>query len=156
MFHSSSIVMFPSRSQYCVAIWPFAKSLSSTSSGATNLPSPCEAGFVYTPPSFAFLSQGELLETTFIVAILEICLPIVLNVSVGAFSSCPVILPFGTRPSLIMAWKPLQIPSASPSLFCKRSSTAALISSFWKAVAKNLALPSGSSPAENPPGNMMI
>ncbi len=30
------------------------------------------------------------------------------------------------------------------------------VAAFWSAVAKNLALPSGSSPAEKPPGNMMI
>ena len=37
-----------------------------------------------------------------------------------------------------------------------RSITASFIRAFWKAVAKNLALPSGSSPAEKPPGNMII
>ena len=34
--------------------------------------------------------------------------------------------------------------------------TASLIFAFWNAVAKNFAEPSGSSPAENPPGNMII
>ena len=33
---------------------------------------------------------------------------------------------------------------------------ASFIFSFWKAVAKNLAEPAGSSPAEKPPGNIMI
>ena len=80
----------------------------------------------------------------------------VLKVSVGESSFCPVISPFGTRPSLISAWNPLQIPSARPSLFCSKSLTASLMLAFWKAVAKNLAEPSGSSPAEKPPGNMMI
>ena len=35
-------------------------------------------------------------------------------------------------------------------------STASVIFAFLNAVAKNFADPSGSSPAENPPGNMMI
>ena len=64
--------------------------------------------------------------------------------------------PYGTSPSLINAWKPLQIPSASPSRSSKSFSTASLIFAFWNAVAKNLAEPSGSSPALKPPGNMII
>ena len=79
-----------------------------------------------------------------------------LNVSVGELLSCPVIFPFGTSPSLISAWKPLQIPSARPSLSLRSFSTASFILAFLNAVAKNLAEPSGSSPAENPPGNMII
>ena len=43
-FHSSSIEILPLMSQYCVATCPFANNLSSHSLGATNLPSPCEAG----------------------------------------------------------------------------------------------------------------
>ena len=80
----------------------------------------------------------------------------VLNVRVGDSAVCPVISPKGTSPNLISAWKPLQIPSARPSLSCKSFVTASLILAFWKAVAKNLADPSGSSPAEKPPGNMII
>ena len=80
----------------------------------------------------------------------------VLNVSVGDWSFCPVMEPFGTRPSLINAWKPLQIPSARPSLSFNSLSTASFIFALRNAVAKNFAEPSGSSPAENPPGNMII
>ena len=80
----------------------------------------------------------------------------VLKVRVGASGFCPIISPPGTSPSLISAWKPLQIPRASPSRSFRSFITASLIFSFWKAVAKNFADPSGSSPAENPPGNMMI
>ena len=83
--------------------------------------------------------------------------PMLLVVRVGESAFCGSILPPVTSPSLISAWKPLQIPSTRPS----RS-----LSSFvdllhhrlrcWNTVAKNFAEPSGSSPAENPPGNMMI
>jgi len=80
----------------------------------------------------------------------------VLYVSVGESGCCPVISPLGTRPSLIRAWNPLQIPSASPSRSFNNFSTASFIFAFLNAVAKNFADPSGSSPALNPPGNMMI
>ena len=80
----------------------------------------------------------------------------VLKVSVGESSFCPTISPYGTRPSLISAWNPLQIPSARPSLSFKSFITASFIFAFWNAVAKNFALPSGSSPAEKPPGNIII
>ena len=66
------------------------------------------------------------------------------------------ISPYGTKPSLISAWNPLQIPSASPSRSFRSLLTASVIFALRKAVAKNFADPSGSSPAENPPGNMMI
>ena len=48
------------------------------------------------------------------------------------------------------------MPRASPSLSFRSFSTASLIAAFLNAVAKNLAEPSGSSPAENPPGNIII
>ena len=80
----------------------------------------------------------------------------VLKVSVGESSVWPVIFPKGTSPSLMRAWKPLQMPRHRPSRSSTSFVTASLIFAFWKAVAKNLALPSGSSPAEKPPGNMMI
>ena len=80
----------------------------------------------------------------------------VLKVRVGDCSVCPTISPYGTSPSLISAWKPLQIPRARPSLSFNSRITASLIFAFWNAVAKNLAEPSGSSPAENPPGNIII
>ena len=57
---------------------------------------------------------------------------------------------------MISAWKPLQIPSARPSRSLRSFSTASFIFAFLNAVAKNLAEPSGSSPAENPPGNIII
>ena len=77
-------------------------------------------------------------------------------VSVGDFAFCSTILPSGTSPNFIRAWNPLQIPSASPSRLFNRSMTASFNFSFLNAVAKNFADPSGSSPALNPPGNMMI
>ena len=82
--------------------------------------------------------------------------PIVLYVNVGESSFCPTICPYGTRPSLINAWNPLQIPRASPSRSLSNFSTASVIFAFWNAVAKNFAEPSGSSPALNPPGNIII
>ena len=48
------------------------------------------------------------------------------------------------------------MPRARPSRSFKSFSTASFSLAFWKAVAKNLAEPSGSSPALKPPGNMMI
>ena len=77
-------------------------------------------------------------------------------VSVGDFAFCSTILPSGTSPNLIRAWNPLQIPSASPSRLFNRSMTASFNFSFLNAVAKNFADPSGSSPALNPPGNMIF
>lgn len=101
-------------------------------------------------------SQGDLLETTLVYTILEMWRLTVLKVRVGESAVCPAISPKGTSPSLIRAWKPLQIPRQRPSRSFTSFMTASLIFAFWKAVAKNLALPSGSSPAEKPPGNMMI
>ena len=57
---------------------------------------------------------------------------------------------------MISAWNPLQIPSARPSLSLRSFSTTSFILALRNAVAKNLAEPSGSSPAENPPGNIII
>ena len=57
---------------------------------------------------------------------------------------------------MISAWNPLQIPSARPSLSFNSFMTASVIFALRNAVAKNFAEPSGSSPAENPPGNIMI
>ena len=54
------------------------------------------------------------------------------------------------------AWKPLQIPSMSPSRSFKSFMISSFNTSLRNAVAKNFAEPSGSSPAENPPGNMTI
>ena len=42
-----SIVAYPSRPAYCVAIWPFAASCSISSCEARKRPSPCEMGTVY-------------------------------------------------------------------------------------------------------------
>ena len=80
----------------------------------------------------------------------------VLKVSVGEFSSSGRISPYGTSPNLISAWKPLQIPSISPSRLCSKLLTASAIRGFRNMVAMNLPLPSGSSPALKPPGSMMI
>ena len=53
-------------------------------------------------------------------------------------------------------WKPLQIPHISPSRCCKSALTASLTAGLRKNAVMNFALPSGSSPPENPPGNAMI
>ena len=156
MFHSSSIVGCPSSLTYCVATCPFANSLSTHSFGATNRPSPWEAGLQYTPPSLAPESHGDLFVTTFVYAILLICRPTVLYVKVGESSFCSTIFPYGTRPSFTSAWNPLQMPSISPSRSVSSFCTASVRRALRNAVAKNFADPSGSSPAENPPGNIMI
>ena len=82
--------------------------------------------------------------------------PMVFIASVGESGFCSVILPSGTSPSLIKAWKPLQIPSIRPSRSFNSFSTSSLITALRNTVAKNLAEPSGSSPAEKPPGNITI
>ena len=82
--------------------------------------------------------------------------PMVFIARVGESAFCSIIFPSGTRPSLINAWKPLQIPSIRPSLSFKSFSISSLITALRNTVAKNLAEPSGSSPAEKPPGNMTI
>ena len=75
---------------------------------------------------------------------------------VGDSGPGSLISPSGRRPSLIRAWKPLQMPSISPSLSPRSFSISSFITALRNTVAKNLAEPSGSSPAENPPGNMTI
>jgi len=80
----------------------------------------------------------------------------VLNVKVGACGLGSVILPYGTRPNLINAWNPLQIPNIKPSRCSKRLLTASLIFGLRKVVAINLPEPSGSSPPEKPPGSITI
>ena len=57
---------------------------------------------------------------------------------------------------MISAWKPLQIPITSPSLSFKSFSVSSFNTALRNTAAINLAEPSGSSPAEKPPGNMMI
>ena len=64
--------------------------------------------------------------------------------------------PNGTRPSLMSAWKPLQMPSIRPSRFLSRSRTASVTSGARKNAVMNLAEPSGSSPPEKPPGIITI
>ena len=76
--------------------------------------------------------------------------------SVGESSPCGTISPYGTRPSLIIAWKPLHTPSTRPSRCFKRLFTASESLGFLKAASMNLPDPSGSSPAEKPPGNITI
>ena len=150
------MVTCPSGSQYCVATCPFSNRRSSQASLATKRPSPWDAGVTITSPGFTHCSQGERFDTTLVQTMREMCLPIVLKVSVGESSAWPLTKPFGTRPSLMSAWKPLQMPRASPSRSLRSFSISSRMRSFRNAVAKNLADPSGSSPAEKPPGNMMI
>ena len=107
-------------------------------------------------PTFVSASHGELFEAILVRTSLDWWRAILLKVRVGQFSSVSMILPYGTRPSLISAWKPLQIPAMRPSLFSRSSVTASLISSFLKKAVMNLPEPSGSSPPENPPGMKII
>ena len=51
---SSSILIFPSGSQYWVATCPLTRRLARHFSFATKRPSPWDAGLTYTPPSLAF------------------------------------------------------------------------------------------------------
>ena len=76
--------------------------------------------------------------------------------SVGAEASTSRISPYGTRPVLMSAWKPLQMPSARPSRFLSSSMTASRTMGALMMAAMNLPEPSGSSPAEKPPGIMRI
>ncbi len=80
----------------------------------------------------------------------------VLNVNVGHSAVIGTMSPYGTRPSLISAWKPLQMPSIRPSRLFNRSRTASVTAGARKNAVMNLAEPSGSSPPEKPPGIMMI
>ena len=82
--------------------------------------------------------------------------PILLKVKVGESLIKSRISPYGTKPSLISAWKPLQIPSIKPSRFSNKSLIASLIRGLRNIVAINLPLPSGSSPALKPPGIITI
>ncbi len=94
-----SIVGFPSKSTYCVRICPFSSIVSISLVLATNLPSPlCEIGTVSIFNAH-FPSQGDLVEQTFVLTSLDWCLPILLNVSVGLFSFCTPISPYGSNPS---------------------------------------------------------
>ena len=150
------MVILPSWSTYWVATCPLAMSLWSHASLATKRPSPWDAGLQYTPPSPAPASHGDLLDTTLVYAILETWRPMVFMARVGESGPCSTILPSGTSPSLIRAWKPLQMPSISPSRSFNSFSSSSFITALRNTVAKNLAEPSGSSPAENPPGNITI
>ena len=66
------------------------------------------------------------------------------------------ISPYGTSPSLISAWNPLQMPHISPSRFLSSSMTASRTAGPRRNAVINLADPSGSSPPEKPPGSAMI
>ena len=76
--------------------------------------------------------------------------------SVGAEASTSRISPKGTRPVLMSAWNPLQIPKARPSRDFSSSMTASRTIGDFMIAAMNLPEPSGSSPAEKPPGIMRI
>ena len=54
------------------------------------------------------------------------------------------------------AWKPLQMPSIRPSRLLSRFMIASMMRGLRSAVAINLPEPSGSSPAEKPPGSITI
>ena len=74
----------------------------------------------------------------------------------GAWWSTSRISPYGTKPVLISAWNPLQIPKINPSRDFNKSIVASRTTGDLRIAAINLPDPSGSSPAENPPGIMSI
>ena len=86
----------------------------------------------------------------------ETCRPSVLNVKVGSSGRRLRISPYGRSPNLISAWKPLQMPSISPSRCFSKSSTSAATRGLRNVVAMNLPEPAGSSPPEKPPGSITI
>ena len=133
----------PSKSTYCVAICPFYKrSFQISSAVATKRPSPCEIATLWISPTSQPASHGDLLEAILVFTILDWCLAMVLNVSVGESSLISLISPYGTRPSLISAWKPLQIPSIRPSRFFSRSWIASVSLGFLRNDTMNLPEPS--------------
>ena len=107
-------------------------------------------------PGLTRLSQGDRPDTTRVSAIREMWRPIRLKVRVGLSSDNGRICPYGSRPSLISAWNPLQMPSTSPSRSLSSCMTASDRLGLWNRAAMNLPEPSGSSPALNPPGNINI
>lgn len=107
-------------------------------------------------PTSVFASHGERFDATRVRTRRLWWRPMVLNVSVGHSAVIGTMSPYGTRPSLISAWKPLQIPSIRPSRLFNRSRTASVTAGARKNAVMNLAEPSGSSPPEKPPGIMMI
>ena len=121
-----------------------------------NLPSPCEIGTFTMSPTLFRVSQGERSEQTRVLTILDWWRAMVLYVRVGAFSSASTMSPTVTRPSLMSAWKPLQMPAIRPSRRLSRSRTASVTLAPRKKEVMNLPLPSGSSPPEKPPGMKTI
>ena len=107
-------------------------------------------------PGSVSASHGDMFEATRMLTIFDWWRPIVLKVSVGQCSSVSRISPYGTRPSLMRAWKPLQIPSIRPSRLFSISMVAFFTASFRKKEVMNFAEPSGSSPPEKPPGMKII
>ena len=80
----------------------------------------------------------------------------VLNVKVGIVSSISLISPYGNNPNFTNAWNPLQIPNINPSFSYRCLWIKSFSFGFLKILLMNFPEPSGSSPALNPPGNMMI
>ena len=107
-------------------------------------------------PTEVLDSHGERSEATRVRTSRLWWRPMVLKVSVGQASVIGTMSPYGTRPSLTSAWKPLQMPSIRPSRFFSRSRTASVTAGARKNAVMNLAEPSGSSPPEKPPGIITI
>ena len=142
-------------STYWKATWPFANSSRAISSLTTNLPSPWLTGMVCSSPMDIPRSQGEFVVATLVVTICETCRLMSLRNRVGECLSTFPPVPYGSSPDLTRAWNPLHIPRISPSRATSLS-MADLISSLFRTLAMNLPLPSGSSPAENPPESIRI
>ena len=142
-------------STYWKATWPLANSSFASSSFTTNLPSPWLTAMVCRSPILKLESQGELTVETLVVTICETWRLISFLNNVGeSFVTIPR-RPYGRRPDLTSAWKPLQIPRISPPL-SRSLCISSAISLLFSTLAMNLPLPSGSSPAENPPHRASI
>ena len=66
-------------------------------------------------PHVKLESQGDLLDVMRVFAICDTCLLILLRNNVGESAFSFSMSPYGNRPDLINAWKPLQIPRIRPS-----------------------------------------
>ena len=151
-----SIVAFPVSSAYWNAICPLDARLWTVLSSAMNLPSPWLMGTRHISPEWNPDIHGLITDDTRTRAMCDICLPIVLNVSVGLSGDGSRNSPYGRSPSFTSAWKPLHIPPTSPFLLSRRSVTASFTAGLRMNAVMNFPDPSGSSAPENPPGMKSI
>ena len=91
--NGETIVGLPDKSAYCVAICPFAFIFSSSADVATNFPSPCDTGTLYTSPTLQADSHGDKSEATLTSTRVETWREMLLKVSVGEVSVSSVTFP---------------------------------------------------------------